>query len=69
VEAATPLLLVLVAMLIVPSWTADAPFRTVLVTTGFGALLAHYLWWRLTETVLPASGLSWNILRLDSVPW
>ena len=59
-EAATPLLLVLVAMLIIPSWTADAPFRTVLVTTGFGALLAHYLWWRLTETVLPASGLSFG---------
>lgn len=55
-EAAIPFLLVVSVLLIVPPWSPDAPLRTALVVTGFGALLAHYLWWRLTDTVLPVEG-------------
>ena len=59
-EAAIPLLCVVGAILAVPPWSPDRPLRTALVVAGFLALLLHYLWWRLTETVLPAEGLNFG---------
>lgn len=55
-EAAIPFLLLLSVLLILPPWSPDAPLRTALVVSGFSALLVHYLWWRLTVTVLPVEG-------------
>ena len=61
-EAAIPLLLVAATILIVPPWSRNAPWRTAAVASAFGALLGTYLWWRLTETVLPARGFSFGTL-------
>ncbi len=51
-----PLLAVLVVAFNVPRWAHDAPLRTCLVSAGFAYVLMRYLHWRLTQTVLPATG-------------
>ncbi|MXQ06565.1 glycosyltransferase [Alphaproteobacteria bacterium GH1-50] len=53
-----PFLLVIAAALLVPARREGARTRTAAMTLGFAALLAVYLWWRLTQTVLVAEGLS-----------
>ena len=55
-DAALPLLLVIAAALVLPRWSRDAPLRTLAAAAGFALILADYLWWRLSETVLPAGG-------------
>lgn len=57
-EALLPYLALLLIALTVPPWSRDAPARTLGMTLGVLAILAVYLWWRVTETVLPAQGLT-----------
>lgn len=66
-EAALALLGVIGAILVVPPWSRDRPVRTALVCAGFLALLGNYLWWRLTETVLAAEGLSFGTVFVWTV--
>ena len=55
-EALFPLLLVLGTAFIVPQWSPNRPLLTTVVTLMVGVVLARYLHWRVTETVLPANG-------------
>jgi cellulose synthase (UDP-forming) len=61
-EALVPFLLVVAALLIIPPWSRDAPLRTAFVVSAFSALLMSYFWWRLTATVLPATGLRFGTI-------
>ena len=55
-ETLIPLLLVLGSAIILPKWSPTRPVLTAFVTLAVVLLLARYLTWRVTETVLPASG-------------
>ncbi len=52
------ILLVIGASIATPPWSATARLRTAVATLAFSALLANYLWWRVTVTVLPANTIS-----------
>ena len=66
-EPLVPFLIVVLVLLVMPPWSPVAPQRTAVVTAGFSALLGNYLWWRLTDTVLPASGTSFGTFFVWSV--
>jgi cellulose synthase/poly-beta-1,6-N-acetylglucosamine synthase-like glycosyltransferase len=57
-----PILLLILVALVVPPWSARGRLCSVLMTTGFLAILARYLWWRLSVTVLPADGATLGTL-------
>lgn len=59
-EALIPVLLLVVLAILSPAWSSDAKLRTTAMVIGFSAILANYLWWRMTATVMPARGLSFG---------
>lgn len=74
-EAFVPLLLVLGAIFLLPRTSAPSRWMIALVLTGLTVLFARYIWWRLTETVMPADLTTvegiyiWTLFAIELLAW
>ncbi len=73
--ALIPILILILVAQFMPSWSRDAPFRTAVMVAGFSLIAVSYIWWRLTQTVLPARGISfatafvWTVFLAELWIW
>ncbi|MEK6217223.1 MAG: glycosyltransferase, partial [Boseongicola sp.] len=58
--ALIPILILILVAQFMPSWSRHAPIRSAIMATGYSLIAGIYIWWRLTETVLPARGFSFS---------
>jgi len=74
-ESLIPLLALTMAALLLPPWRPEAPRLAAAVIFGTGLVLARYLWWRLTVTVLPGSTADfggvviWIVFLVECLLW
>lgn len=70
-----PVMILILVGFVMPSWSPNAPMRTTFMVLGFSYLLFTYLWWRVTETVLPARGFNptslfvWGVFLTELWLW